>query len=113
VWEASQAAEAEEEAQRLRAERDMKRATYQAAEEKLKQELAVRVEKEKQLLAERERALAEERERKARCTPRVTRGRIPTSLARVQHEPYIIMWLGGWMLPVHLSIYDTLTLRTS
>lgn len=67
AWEVSQAAEAEEEAQRLRAERDAKRAMYKAAEEKLKQELVTRVEKEKQLLAERDRALAEERERKARC----------------------------------------------
>ena len=70
AWEATQEAEAEVEAQKLRAERDSKRASYQAAEEKLKQELALRVQKEKQLLAEKERALADERQRKARCFPR-------------------------------------------
>ena len=57
---------AEAEAQKLRSERDSKKATYQAAEEKLKQELTLRISKEKQLLAEKEQLLAEERLRKAR-----------------------------------------------
>ena len=66
-WEALQTQEAAAEAARLRTEREAKRATFEAAEAKLQQELAERAAVERRLLAEKEARLREEREREARC----------------------------------------------
>ena len=65
-WDALQQQEAAAEATRLRAEREAKRASFEAAEAKLQQELAERAAVERRLLAEKETRLREEREREAR-----------------------------------------------
>jgi hypothetical protein len=65
-WEALQTQEAAAEADRLRADREAKRASFEAAEAKLKQELAERAAVERRLLVEKEARLREEREWDAR-----------------------------------------------
>ena len=89
-WEALQTQEAAAEAERLRAERESKRAGFEAAEAKLKQELAERAAVERRLLAEKEARLREEREREARWGRRPNLSTLlRTTLAKGPEAPWI------------------------